>query len=103
MGLFSLEKRLTGELSTTFQYFKGGYKEDGEDGDSLSARSHMENKRGSRYKLLWGRLQLDTENLSQCEQSAIGTISPGSGGFPLAARSAGLRFRVEEVTEVCKL
>lgn len=45
-----------------FQYFKSGYKEDG---DFFFARSHMENKRGTEYKLFWGRFQLDMENLSQ--------------------------------------
>lgn len=45
-----------------FQYFKSGYKEDG---DSPFARSHMENKRSGDYKLFWGRFQLAMENLSQ--------------------------------------
>jgi len=57
-GLFNLEKtRLRGHLIILFQYLKGGYKEDG---DSFSTRSRMEKMRGNGYKLLLGRLQLDT-------------------------------------------
>ena len=58
LGLFSLEKRrLRGDLITMFQYLKGGYKEDG---DSGFTRSHMEKMRGNGYKLLLGRVRLDT-------------------------------------------
>ncbi|KAK4824361.1 LOW QUALITY PROTEIN: hypothetical protein QYF61_014021 [Mycteria americana] len=61
LGLFSLEKtRLRGDLITMFQYLKGGYKEDG---DSLLKRSHMEKARGNGYKLLLGRLRLDTRGI----------------------------------------
>ncbi|GAB0181394.1 mitochondrial enolase superfamily member 1 [Grus japonensis] len=43
LGLFSLEKRrLKGHLTTTFQYLKADYKEDGE---SLFPRSHVEETR----------------------------------------------------------
>jgi len=54
LGLFSLEKkRLRRDLITTFQYLKGGYKEDG---DSHLTRSHMEKTRHNGYKLQVVRL-----------------------------------------------
>ncbi|PKU40764.1 hypothetical protein llap_8936 [Limosa lapponica baueri] len=58
LDLFSLEKRrVRGDLSTVFQYLKGGYKEDG---DCLFTRSHREKTRGNSSKLLQGRFRLDT-------------------------------------------
>ena len=58
LGLFSLERRrLRGDIITMFQDLKGGYKEDG---DSVFTRSHMEKTRGNGYKLLLGRVRLDT-------------------------------------------
>ncbi|GAB0185660.1 14-3-3 protein theta [Grus japonensis] len=52
LSLFSLEKRrLRGDLMTTFQYLKGGYKEDR---DSLFTRSHVEKMRVMGASYSWG-------------------------------------------------
>lgn len=68
-GFIQPWERLRGDLVPMFQHLKGGYKEDG---DSPFTRSHTE-KTGSEYKLLLGRLQLDTRTASLANQCVPST------------------------------
>ncbi|KAK4819411.1 hypothetical protein QYF61_003682 [Mycteria americana] len=57
LALFSLEKRrLWGDFTAAFQYFKGAYKKDG---DKLFSRACCNRTRGNGFKLKEGRLRLD--------------------------------------------
>ena len=56
MGLFSLEKRLWGDLIAAFQYLKGAYRKAGE---GLLIRAWSNRMRGNGFKLEEGRLRLD--------------------------------------------
>ena len=57
LGFFSLDKRrLQGDLIAAFQYFKGGYRKDGE---GLFIRECSDRMRGSGFKLKEGRFRLD--------------------------------------------
>jgi len=58
LGLFSLERRLRGDLITAFQYFKRTYKEDG---DRLYSRACCDRTMGNGFKLREGRFRLEKE------------------------------------------
>ncbi|KAK4815390.1 hypothetical protein QYF61_001378, partial [Mycteria americana] len=78
--LFSWEKRrLRGDLTTVFQYLKGGYKEDG---GSLFTSSHMDKTKDNRYKLQWERFHLDIGKKFFTVRTFTGTTSPGTRWSP---------------------
>jgi len=56
LGLFSLEKRLKGNLTATFQYLKGAYKQEG---SQLFGRVDYSRTRGNGFKLKEGRFRFD--------------------------------------------
>ncbi|KFQ71795.1 hypothetical protein N335_08008, partial [Phaethon lepturus] len=56
LGLFSLEKRLRGDLIAAFQYLKGTSRKDG---DRLFIRACCSKTRGNGFKLKEGKFQLD--------------------------------------------
>ena len=56
LGLFSLKKRLHGDLIAAFQYLKGAYRDAGE---GLFIRDCSGRKRGDGFKLKGGKFRLD--------------------------------------------
>ena len=56
LGLFSLKRRLRGDLTAAFQYLKGAYKQEG---SKLFERADHSRTRGNRFKLKEGRFRLD--------------------------------------------
>ena len=58
LGLFSLEKRISGDLRAAFEYLKGNHKKDG---DRLFSRD-CDVARGNGFKLKEGSFRLDIRN-----------------------------------------
>ena len=61
LGLFRLEKkRLQGDLTETFQYLKGAYKQEG---DQPFTWSHSDRTRENGFKLKEGKFELDVRKI----------------------------------------
>jgi len=82
LGLFSLEKRrVQGDLTAAFQYFKGAYEKDG---DKLFSEACCDRTRGNCFKLKGDRFKLDirkkffTLGVEQVAQSSGGCPIPGT-------------------------
>lgn len=80
IDIFFLKKRRPrADLITVFQYFEGGYKQDG---GSLFTGSHMENTRGNGYKWYWERFHLDKRNTFFIVRTVVGTTFTGTWQSP---------------------